>query len=290
MASNEEKPAAVALTTAAVVAADKEKKSSWKDSIYNPRTGELLGRTASSWGLILLFYLVFYIFLAGMFALTMWVMLMTLDDYVPTYQDRVPHPGLVIIPHSLDIHVNKSDPKQYGHYIQHLETFLQRYNDTEQEKNELCPPGEFYDQEGGSMEKKACQFKRSFLSRCSGLSDTTFGYSEGEPCILLKLNRIIGLKPLGNPYINCTAKTDTPVQMQYFPREARIDKMYFPYYGKKAHESYAQPLVAVKLLLTKEDYNTELSIECRVEGCNMRNTDARDKFLGRVTFRVKVFE
>ena len=46
----------------------------------------------------------------------------------------------------------------------------------------------------------------------------------------------------------------------------------------------------MKLLLTKEDYNTELSIECRVEGCNMRNTDARDKFLGRVTFRVKVFE
>ena len=25
--------------------------------------------------------------------------------------------------------------------------------------------------------------------------------------------------------------------MQYFPREARIDKMYFPYYGKKAHVS-----------------------------------------------------
>lgn len=31
-------------------AASKENKSSWKDSIYNPRTGELLGRTASSWG------------------------------------------------------------------------------------------------------------------------------------------------------------------------------------------------------------------------------------------------
>ncbi|CAL8346181.1 unnamed protein product [Merluccius merluccius] len=78
--------------------------------------------------------------------------------------------------------------------------------------------------------------------------------------------------------------------MQYFPREARIDKMYFPYYGKKAHESYVQPLVAVKLLLTKEHYNNELSIDCRVEGSNMRNNDDRDKFLGRVTFRVKVFE
>ncbi len=25
--------------------------------------------------------------------------------------------------------------------------------------------------------------------------------------------------------------------MQYFPSEGRIDKMYFPYYGKKAHVS-----------------------------------------------------
>lgn len=38
MASTEDKPA------------NKENASSWKDSIYNPRTGELLGRTASSWG------------------------------------------------------------------------------------------------------------------------------------------------------------------------------------------------------------------------------------------------
>jgi len=29
---------------------EEEKKGSWKDSIYNPRTGEFLGRTASSWG------------------------------------------------------------------------------------------------------------------------------------------------------------------------------------------------------------------------------------------------
>lgn len=55
-------------------------------------------------------------------------------------------------------------------------------------------------------------------------------------------------------------------------------------------ENYMQPLVAVKLLLTKEDYNKELAVECRVEGTNLRNNDERDKFLGRVTFRVKVVE
>ncbi|XP_036938824.1 sodium/potassium-transporting ATPase subunit beta-3a [Acanthopagrus latus] len=279
MASTEDKPA------------NKESTSSWKDSIYNPRTGEFLGRTACSWGLILLFYLVFYCFLAGMFALTMWVMLLTLDDYVPRYRDRVPFPGLVIRPKSLDIHFNKSDPLKYATYVQHLESLLQRYNDSTQQVNEDCPPGEYYIQDDTEvMTKKVCRFKRSALSLCSGLSDTSFGYSEGKPCVLLKMNRIIGLKPRGDPYINCTLKKESPIQMQYFPIEGRIDKMYFPYYGKRAHEDYVQPLVAVKLLLTKEDYNKELAVECRVEGSDLRNDDERDKFLGRVTFRVKVVE
>uniref|UniRef100_A0A8C6MFD3 Uncharacterized protein n=1 Tax=Nothobranchius furzeri TaxID=105023 RepID=A0A8C6MFD3_NOTFU len=58
----------------------------------------------------------------------------------------------------------------------------------------------------------------------------------------------------------------------------------------RLQENYLQPLVAVQLLLTKEDYNKELSVECRVEGCSLRNNDERDKFLGRVTFRIKVVE
>ncbi|XP_019958781.1 sodium/potassium-transporting ATPase subunit beta-3 [Paralichthys olivaceus] len=279
MATTEDKPT------------NKENTSSWKDSIYNPRTGELLGRTASSWGLILLFYLVFYCFLAGMFALTMWVMLLTLDDYVPKYRDRVPNPGLVIRPNSLDISFNKSDPLKYSQYVKHLESFLQSYNETEQEKNEDCTQGEYFLQDDTEeMTKKACRFKRASLSLCSGLSDTNFGYSEGKPCVLLKMNRIIGLMPRGNPYISCTIKKDNPVQMHYFPREGGIDKMYFPYYGKKAHGSYVQPLVAVKLLLNKEDYNKELTVECKVEGSDLSNNDERDKFLGRVTFRIKVVE
>lgn len=55
-------------------------------------------------------------------------------------------------------------------------------------------------------------------------------------------------------------------------------------------ENYVEPLVAVKLLFTKEDYNKELAVECKVNGSNLLNNDDRDKFLGRITFRIKVVE
>lgn len=53
---------------------------------------------------------------------------------------------------------------------------------------------------------------------------------------------------------------------------------------------YVQPVVAVQLLLAKEDFNVEQTVECKVEGSNLRNNDERDKFMGRVTFRVTVSE
>lgn len=63
------------------------------------------------------------------------------------------------------------------------------YNDTEQEKYLDCPEGEYFLQDD-ELEKKVCRFRRGYLSLCSGLSDTNFGYSEGRPCVLLKLNRV----------------------------------------------------------------------------------------------------
>lgn len=44
-------------------------------------------------GLIIMFYIIFYLFLAGLFALTMYIMLQTLDDHKPTWQDRLSTPG-----------------------------------------------------------------------------------------------------------------------------------------------------------------------------------------------------
>uniref|UniRef100_A0A6I8PVA9 Sodium/potassium-transporting ATPase subunit beta n=1 Tax=Xenopus tropicalis TaxID=8364 RepID=A0A6I8PVA9_XENTR len=201
------------------------------------------------------------------------------------------HTGLMISPKSagLEIKFTRNKTQSYQEYIQTLHTFLTPYNDAIQAKNDLCAPGLYFDQDEKD-EKKACQFNRSSLGLCSGIEDNTFGYNEGKPCVIVKMNRIIGLKPEGNPKINCTSKTED-VNLQYFPENGKIDLMYFPYYGKKTHVNYVQPLVAVKII--PPPYNSsldEISLECKIHGSrNLKNEDERDKFLGRVTFKVKIW-
>uniref|UniRef100_A0A8C7Z1L4 Sodium/potassium-transporting ATPase subunit beta-3 n=1 Tax=Oryzias sinensis TaxID=183150 RepID=A0A8C7Z1L4_9TELE len=265
---------------------EEDLQGSWKDFFYNSRTGELLGRTASSWGKIMSVSRLRSDWSGFNLKSTepSWVIrrkfdlrssLLVMNEYVVMI--------IIIDSRSSDrVVLVSADAAQY---LQHCH----EYNDSMQERNDLCLVGEYTDQDQGSI-KKVCQFKRSILRQCSGLPDTSFGYAEGKPCIIVKMNRVIGLKPEGDPYINCTAKRDSPLQMQYFPPEGRLDKMFFPYYGKKLQPDYVQPLVAVKLLLTKDDYNIEQTVECKVEGSHLRNNDERDKYMGRVTFRVKVLQ
>lgn len=60
----------------------------------------------------------------------------------------------------------------------------------------LCTKEKYFIQDDleESAERKACQFKRSWLGDCSGLQDPHYGYSRGRPCILLRMNRVSGLQ------------------------------------------------------------------------------------------------
>ncbi|XP_024921354.1 sodium/potassium-transporting ATPase subunit beta-1a [Cynoglossus semilaevis] len=295
------------------MAGNKDSDGGWRRFLWNSEKGEFLGRTGCSWFKIFMFYLIFYGCLAGIFIGTIQAMLLTLSNYKPTYQDRVAPPGLSHTPRSLksEIAFNRSDKSTYEKYVKSLEDLLHPYTDelqTEQMKFEDCgvTPDSYKDRgsaEAEAGQRMACRFYRSLLDKCSGESDASFGFKEGKPCLIVKLNRIVNFRPrapdnhslpeavqniqMANVIpIHCKNKRegeeDKVGEIQYYGMGQGFPLQYYPYYGKRLHPQYLQPLVAIHF--TNVTQNQEVRIECKVYGANIDYSE-KDRYQGR--FEVK---
>ncbi|XP_044055315.1 sodium/potassium-transporting ATPase subunit beta-1a [Siniperca chuatsi] len=289
---------------------NKDSDGGWRTFVWNSEKKEFLGRTGGSWFKILLFYTIFYGCLAGIFIGTIQALLLTLSNNKPTYQDRVAPPGLSHTPNSdkSEIAFTKSDESTFKKYTESMQSFLELYDEgrqTDEMKFEDCgdTPQSYKDR--GSLEsdqgqRKACRFHRSLLGSCSGESDPFFGFKEGKPCIIVKLNRIVNFRPkaptnnqsLPEPLqakaqpnlipIYCKNKREEDEakigEIKYFGLGEGFPLQYYPYYGKMLHPQYLQPLVAIQF--TNLTFDQELRIECKVYGANIGYSE-KDRYQGR---------
>lgn len=296
---------------------NKDSDGGWRSFMWNSEKREFLGRTGGSWFKIFLFYVIFYGCLAGIFIGTIQAMLLTLSNYKPTYQDRVAPPGLSHTPRSdkSEISFSTADPSTYSKYIKSINALLEPYKDehqTDQMKFEDCgeTPQPYKDRgtvENEKGQRKACRFRRSLLGSCSGDVDDTYGFRDGKPCMIVKLNRIVNFRPRGpsnnqsipEPLqskalsnlipIYCKNKREEDEgkigEIKYFGISEGFPLQYYPYYGKLLHPQYLQPLVAIQF--ANLTMNEELRIECKVYGANIDYSE-KDRYQGRFDVKITI--
>lgn len=169
--------------------------------VWNPLRSTFCGRTSISWVRIIAFYLVYYGTLAGMFAICLTVHLKGLPNDRPKYlvppegdQAISKTPGMSARPRgnkNIVEYVVKFDPddsKTYKAYVDEITDILEEYSEqndisvidcTEEGVTNTCPVGPL----------------NTLLGDCSAGADATYGYSTGQPCFLLKLNKLFAWKP-----------------------------------------------------------------------------------------------
>jgi len=169
------------------------------NSIWNPQKKEFLGRTGSSWAKIGVFYIIFYSCLAGFFAIMLVGFFATLDEQAPTmtkmYSLIKQNPGMGFRPmfakDSTLIKLNSTDPETYRDQIDDMVKYLRenKYLDDHNKTSNVS-----VDVDGTPlfnledvMNSGDCKLKDDRYD--------SFGYAEGKPCIMLKINRVYAWAP-----------------------------------------------------------------------------------------------
>lgn len=188
-----------------------EEDGGWKKFIWNGEKGEFLGRTGCSWLLITIFYIIFFICLFGFFVLSWYISVAFLDVKAPYKQGNSSMlskngPGMTMRP-SPDKQTNPSSSliwsgagtyDTFKFWSEQLDTWFSNIPEEGHQNVQNCMEKV---KVGGKVtmlrqttnnktEGHSCYIDKEWYGPCGDVDDNTFGYDRGEPCILLKMNRV----------------------------------------------------------------------------------------------------
>jgi len=305
-------------------------KESFVTFLYNKNDGTVMGRTGKSWGKIGIFYLIFYSFLACWFSVMLAIFYTTLDtNQNPTYVPGLrpdgseggsilqnPAMGYMPLPRPDNVEATliwykQGDKEDVKYWSDSLAKFISKYEGTEghhgqnmiQCSEKVLPNAD-----------QACIFNDEDLGDDCQKKDQ-FGYANGRPCVLLKMNKMINWVP--DVYTNETQfDKDMPQSLREHIMDltfavdppkmpARVwvscqgenpaDKEYIgpiamhPHHGFNAYyfpfrntPGYLNPLVGV--VFENPASHVLINIECRAWARNIKHN--RSKRLGLVHFEL----
>jgi len=268
----------------------------WEDLkrlYWNAAKREFFGRGQNSWAKAILFYTLFYTSLLLMMIILLAFALLAMDDIEPfrTGGDcpLQNSPGVAMRPipdlPSMLIRFVQGKPQSYKPYADHIQSFLLQY------ENEAQVGENFIDCVDGRPDhskdnSKVCRFDVNNLGdMCTWQRD--YGYDEGQPCLIFKLNKIFNWEPdlysygerpaeVGDRYdedhIGFSCEGEFPADREnlgnitYEP-ERGFPKYFYPYLNQ---EGYRSPLVMVRF--TSPANGMVLNVICKAWARNVRQT------------------
>jgi len=284
----------------------------FKKFVWNSSTKEFCGRSGESWLKIGVFYVIFYLLLAGFWSVMLLIFYQTLDYYSPKWTlessriGAIPGLGFRPLPRpenvdSTLIWFTHGSGREWDHWVKSLSGFLEDYEPGRQQGEHFysCSFDRVHDK------PHVCPFTLEHLgSDCTKANN--FGYDVGRPCMLLKINRIYDWKPI--PYKNTSFPSNLPDHIRdvydpnyvyiscqgenpadkenlgpikYFPENGAIPKYYFPFTNL---DGYLSPFVFVKF--EKPATGVLINIECKAWAANIKH-DRTDR-MGSVHFELLI--
>lgn len=292
-------------------------------SLFDSKKRQFLGRDGAGWTKLGVFYFFFYLGLAGFFCAMLAVFMALSPRDRPAYYSESSRmctrtnplsPGLGFRPQPdpdknlifIDKNAQKNGEDPFAKSLyQYLQIYYWTKDPVEKVDNE-------YDE--GKTQVKTTTDRKFIIKRPGDCTNTTqYGYAKAQPCVLVKMNKIVGFVPKPGAQqeekaiyaktckhkqrsiaIHCQgeypADEDNIGNITYISENTMddqcgsLDVSWFPYEGKRnRRDVYQAPYIWVQFKNPKP--NILINVMCRAFGQNINF----DKKSGRALTRFQIF-